>query len=423
MEQAVDVKKPSAKRALWIALAAVVTVVLGVAAVLFFLTVRDAKNVLRELTVEAGEALPQAADFLAEDQGAEAVFAEALPENMMSFPGDYNITLQYRRREYPAVIHVVDTTAPAGVTRDISQYLWEELPQAEDFLVECQDVTEVAVSFGIAPVPDQAGEQTVTLLLTDISGNTTELPAVLELIPDTQAPVITGVKDIVMYVGDTVSYRSGVTVTDDKDTNPTLEVDSSQADLSAAGTYEIVYIATDAAGNTTKVTAELEVHEKEEDFVDLETIYAMADDILEEIITPEMTTREQAEAVYKWIRQNMSYNADPEERDWPQAAYWMMKRRYGDCYNYFSLCKLMMERLGIPNIDVVKVKNFPGDSMHYWSLVSVDGGETWYHYDATPRIGGGDFCLVTDAYMDAFSAGYRNCFNRDKSLYPATPEE
>jgi len=33
------------------------------------------------------------------------------------------------------------------------------------------------------------------------------------------------------------------------------------------------------------------------------------------------------------------------------------------------------------------------------------------------------FILVTDKYMDNYSAKHRNCFNRDKSLYPATPEE
>ena len=83
-----------------------------------------------------------------------------------------------------------------------------------------------------------------------------------------------------------------------------------------------------------------------------------------------------------------------------------------------------MDRLEIPNIDVVKVKNNAKDSNHFWSLVSVDGGKTWYHLDATPRVGTGDnFFLVTDKFMDDYSAKHNNCFNRDKSLYPATPKE
>ena len=100
-----------------------------------------------------------------------------------------------------------------------------------------------------------------------------------------------------------------------------------------------------------------------------------------------------------------------------------MNGRSGDCFGYFAVTKLLFERLGIPNIDVRKVKNFDGDSDHFWSLVSVDGGKTYYHFDATPRVGDGDdFCLVTDAFLDAYSDSHKGSHNRDKSLYPATPE-
>lgn len=78
----------------------------------------------------------------------------------------------------------------------------------------------------------------------------------------------------------------------------------------------------------------------------------------------------------------------------------------------------------IPNIDVQKVRNSDDDSDHFWSLVSIDGGEHYYHFDATPRSGSGDsFCLVTDAYLNAYSEKHKGSHNRDESLYPATPEE
>ena len=77
-----------------------------------------------------------------------------------------------------------------------------------------------------------------------------------------------------------------------------------------------------------------------------------------------------------------------------------------------------------PNIDVQKVRNFDDDSDHFWSLVSIDGGEHYYHFDATPRSGSGDsFCLVTDAFLNAYSGDHKGSHNRDESLYPATPEE
>ena len=165
------------------------------------------------------------------------------------------------------------------------------------------------------------------------------------------------------------------------------------------------------------------VYQKQDYYVELSIIYGMVDEILAEIITPGMTTKQQVEAIYGWVRSNCSYIGTSDKSNWIQAAYVMMTNRQGDCYNYYGLVKLMLERLEIPNIDVEKVPNFEGDSMHYWSLVSIDGGKSWYHVDATPRKVPTYFCLVTDKVMDDFSAGYRNCFNRDTSLYPATPEE
>jgi len=235
--------------------------------------------------------------------------------------------------------------------------------------------------------------------------------------------VITGVADKFLYVGDTISYMSGVTVTDNMDTEPTLDVDRSKVDLSVPGEYTVIYTATDSAGNTTKLESKVTVLEKKENYVSYETIYQEVDAILAQIIEEDMTLQKKVWAVYVWIRSNCSYVNHSEKDDWMQAAYLMMTEGKGDCFNYYALCKLMLDRLEIPNMDVRKVKNYEGDSDHYWSLVSLDGGNTWYHVDTTPRTDPASFCLVTDKFMDDYSATHGKCFNRDKSLYPATPEE
>ena len=55
-------------------------------------------------------------------------------------------------------------------------------------------------------------------------------------------------------------------------------------------------------------------------------------------------------------------------------------------------------------------------------LEIVDGGESYYHFDATPRVGQTvSFCLITDEELDAYSAANKNSHNRDTSLYPETP--
>ena len=241
---------------------------------------------------------------------------------------------------------------------------------------------------------------------------------------DSIPPVIQGVEDILLYEGSTVSYRAGVTVTDDTDENPELTVDSSGVDLTKAGSYEVIYTATDAAGNTARVAAAVTVLERKNHYQELDTIYQAADALLGEILTEDMTAKQQVRAIYRWARLNITYSGHSDRADWRQTAYTVLQEKTGDCYGYFAVTKLLFDRLQIPNIDVRKVKNFPEDSDHFWSLVSVDGGKSYYHFDATPRVGeGDDFCLVTDAFLDSYSAENKNSHNRDKSLYPQTPEE
>ena len=66
---------------------------------------------------------------------------------------------------------------------------------------------------------------------------------------DTLPPQIMGVNHLAVFVGSTVSYRSGILVTDDTDPVPALSVDSSRVDLTTPGTYPVTYTATDRAGN------------------------------------------------------------------------------------------------------------------------------------------------------------------------------
>ena len=254
-------------------------------------------------------------------------------------------------------------------------------------------------------------------------------------VKDTQAPVITGAKDLEVYVGDAVSYKKGVTVTDNQDSNLTLMIDNSKVDLTKPGVYEVTYTATDAAGNTcAPITVKLTAKVKPENFVDPEVIYAKADSILEKFIRDDMTDREKAEAVYVWTRRNvhLTYGSKPagfvhEEADWLQTAYQFLNRNVGkgDCYFFFAVQKLLLQRLNIPTIDVEKA--YDGHSRHYWLLVSVDGGKSYYHFD---NVWSPELCLVTDAQLEAFSEAAKDNpkigydpFIRDKSKYPATPTE
>lgn len=373
-----------------------------------------------ELTMEAGGVFPVPESFLAEKRDMQVSYANtaAVKTNV---PGTYDVMLTCNGKEYTSKIRVVDTVAPTAELQDINAM--GNIPEAKDFIVSVKDATEVTAMYLTEPDKNKDGDQTVTIVLTDLGGNTTQLQAKLTLVIDREAPVITGVADKIVYLGESVSYLNGVTVTDDMDPEPTVEVDRSNVDLSTIGEYTVTYTATDASGNTAVASCKLQVLEKKDYYVPHETIYQEVDAILAEIIEDDMTLQEQVWAVYVWIRTNSSYVNHSDKEDWMQAAHLMMTEHKGDCFNYYAICKLMLDRLGIPNIDVRKVKNYEGDSDHYWSLVSLDGGNTWYHVDTTPRTNPASFCLVTDKFMDDYSAANGKCFNRDKSLYPATPEE
>lgn len=241
---------------------------------------------------------------------------------------------------------------------------------------------------------------------------------------DQTPPEIQGVQDKMVYIGETIAYRSGVWAEDDEDPEPVLEVDSSRVDLSKAGSYPVIYMATDGAGNTATATATVTVLEMKPGFVELETIYEAADKLLRELNIVGAPARQQVEAIYTWARTRISYGGHSDRYDYRQTAYTVMQGLQGDCFGYFAVTKLLFEQLGLPNLDVKKMKNHETDSEHFWSLVSVDGGGDYYHFDATPRVGeGDDFCLVTDEFLDAYSEEHNNCHNRDRTLYPATPKE
>lgn len=395
-----------------------VIVVAALASLLFV-----SRTVKSSVTVEAGVPTVAAVDFL-NDEGDAAFFVSDVSAISLTKPGEYPVSIGVGGRQYESRLIVRDTIAPTGTATDQKTAQGRAL-KAEEFVRDVADATTVTVTYKKEPDFKKAGEQTVELLLTDAAGNETRLTARLTVTEDTVAPELFGVANLSVYAGSTVSYKQGVYVKDDKDPNPKLTVNSASVDLTREGVYEVIYTAADASGNETSKTVQVTVLPPVSGttVVEESRITALADETLAKIVSSGMTKKQQVTAIYNWARTSFGYSGHSDKTDWMQGAYQMLTKRAGDCFSYFAVCKLMFERLGIDNMDVRKVKNYDGDSDHFWSLVSVDGGATWYHFDATPRVGAGDdFCLVTDAFLDAYSAAHKNCHNRDKSLYPATPE-
>lgn len=363
--------------------------------------------VLEELTVEAGQKPPGIDSFLLKN--VTGTFITKLADFDYHQPGDHTVVIQVDGEEYTSILHIRDTVPPKAEVQDIEGFA--VLPrEAEDFVTEIEDATAVTVAFREEPDLLFIGTQQVELVFTDAGGNETVKKAELTLYEDTEPPVIYGATDITIYMGDSVAYRKNVTVEDNCLEGLQLTVDTSSVDLKQAGVYPVVYTAVDAAGNTDTVTISLTVIER---MYTIEEMYALVDAVLEKIITPDMSDRDKAWAIYTYIRRNVGYIEYPEKGDWVRAAYDGLSKRQGDCYVYACTSKALLTRAGVKNMDISKI---PTRREHYWNLVDV--GDGWYHFDTTPRSDHTVFFLWTDADLMAYSALHYNCHNYDRTLYP-----
>lgn len=363
--------------------------------------------VTEELTVEAGEGLPSVDSFLLGE--AKGVFVTDISALDYHVPGDHEVVIQADGIEYASVLHIQDTIPPKVRVQNVEGFA--VIPRkAEEFVVEIEDATAVTAAFCREPDLTYIGTQELEIILTDAGGNETVETVRLTLHEDTEPPVIKGAGDLWIYMGDGVSYRKDVTVEDNSLEEIPLIVDTSSVNLKEEGTYPVIYSATDAAGNTATVTVSLTVIAREHS---IEEVDQLADAVLAKIITPDMSDRDKALAIYNYIRWNVGYINHSEKGDWVRAAYEGLARKQGDCYVYACTAKELLTRAGIKNMDIAKI---PTKREHYWNLVDV--GDGWYHFDTTPRTELVVFFLWTDAELMEYSAEHHNSHNYDHVAYP-----
>ena len=240
--------------------------------------------------------------------------------------------------------------------------------------------------------------------------------------------MISGAHDLKAAVGESISYRAGVTVTDNSGEAVALQIDATEVDLTEPGEYEAVYWAEDAAGNRAEVPVTVTVIETvtvdeegsgaTEDIEDpaapqatRETVDALADEILAQITTDGMSQYEKALAIYNYVHNNIAYTGASDKSSWLVGAYVGFTRHSGDCYNYFACSKALLTRAGIPNVDLTRVG---GNSRHYWQLVDV--GEGYHHFDACPHPNSYPLYsfLLTEAEVQAYT---EQCASIRKNYY------
>ena len=248
----------------------------------------------REVTIEAGTVSPDLNMFFKD----EPLFPSLVSSNLdfgevnINLPQTVNFNIKMYGRNNACKLIIQDTVPPAGEAVLQKIFACEDIPDVTECLTDIEDITDVTAVWKDIPDYSQGGSFIIQALLTDGCGNETVIDVPFEVTRDSTPPVITCVKNIDAYIGDPVSYRENVIVTDDYDGNPVLEIDTSAVDLNKAGTYDVVYTAKDFSGNESSVTVSITLSEKPAGYVEPEVVYAAAKEILDEITTPDMTEEE-----------------------------------------------------------------------------------------------------------------------------------
>ena len=374
------------------------------------LTVLDVQG---KVTREAGTPLDVSIDDFLESADYEASLVSDFSDVDTGKPGLYPVQLDIDGRALTGNIEIVDTTPPSADAAAGTVWLGDQ-PEAKAFVKNIRDVTEVTARFKEDYDFTKVGKQKAVVVLTDTSGNESEVPVSIRVKKDTEAPVISGAYDRQVAIGETISYKKNIEVTDNRDTNLTFEVDNSKVNLKQEGTWPVIYSAQDAAGN--RATREITVTVKQA-AVSQKQVNELCDSLLAGIIKEDMPKKEKARAIYQWSRGNISYTGDSDKSDWLAEAYRGMTRKQGDCFTYFSVSKAMLTRVGIDNMDITRVG---GKTRHYWSLINC--GDGWYHFDSCPNKDHKETFMMTDREVEQHTrVRGNNYYTYDKTSYPRTP--
>ena len=234
---------------------------------------------------------------------------------------------------------------------------------------------------------------------------------------DTTAPTIKPKSDTTVtgYVGVSPTYKKYVVVTDDRDEDPQLAINSSKVDINKPGSYTVLYQAKDDAGNKSEVF-KLTYVVKSKQYTEDKLMSMISEKVLEIGITDGMSKQKKVEKIFNYVHNLFRYSDDSNipnidrskwKTDWIEEAIRTINDEAGDCYSYYSLSKAFFEYYDIENIGIMRSPSSTLEGTHYWSIVNIgeNGADRWYYYDATRLAGSfGDgsnsACLITQETLN-----------------------
>lgn len=374
-------------------------------------------RVKKAIQVEANDGSLDAAEFLKKTDEKGSIALVKVPETLNRV-GTFPVQVSIDGEVYDSEVVVVDTIAPVCKAENKTWWLGKKLDPMS-FISELADNTEVTARYLVEPDFNLAGDQQVTIVLTDEGNNETTVNCILTLEEDKISPKIYGAKKLTLYIGQPVSYKKGIIAEDNCDGIIDVTVDNSKVNPKVEGEYVVYYTATDSSGNS--VTEEATVTVKQPT-VTMEELEKLADEILSKITTEDMTLREKAWEIYQYVNKHLTFTGYSDKTDWMKEAYNGITKAVGDCFTYYSMSQLLLNRIGIQTLSVERDSR--GDeARHYWHLVNY--GEGWYHFDACIHKPPLVSFMLTDDELEEYSRRTKdNYYYRfKKENYPRTPKK
>lgn len=384
-------------------------------------------KVKKTVILEAGSEIPEVQFFLKNKNDNGKILTDMSTVDTRKI-GKYTVLIKVNGRKYKSKMIVEDTIAPFVTTKKV--YSWNGEPvDAVSFIDTVFDITSVKAEYVKEPDYGVYGkEQPVVIKITDEGNNSVVAGCTFEAVKDDEPPVILGACDRTVYKGMAISYTTNISVTDNLDENPSFVVDSQKVDIETPGDYPVTYTATDGAGNRTTKTVIFTVRDKDENAVDIEKVNELADRVLAQITSKDMTKLDVVRAIYNWVRANIRYFGSSDKGDWIKEAYAGFTEKKGDCFTFYSVTQALLIRADIQNMRITRdTKEI--DAVHFWNLVNIGTG--WYHLDTCFNIDGYPFeCFMkTDKQLKEYEEKnkdnpqvyYYYVFDNDK--YPDRSEE
>jgi len=336
----------------------------------------------------------------------------SLPEDSC---GSHSLVIECDGREYPVTYLVTEDIPPEAVGLTVTVEAGS-LPEPETLVDQIVDHSEVTVTYTEIPDLTMVGSQEVELTLTDAFGNTSHVNAVLEVLPSENGPQFAGLEELHIQVGNTISYKSGVSATDLQDGELSFTVDPGNVDNKTLGTYTAYYTATDSDGNTLTVPRTIVIQDKAEAAVE-----QYAKNVIGQIIKDGMTRDQKIYQIYLYTKRNVLFVGSSDKSSIIHAAYEGFSTGKGDCYTYYAMNVVLLDMAGIENLEVARVG---GTSNHWWNLVLHEDGK-YYHVDSCPKaiyLDGQTYYKMTDQDLEDYTtnkqvAAHRpNYYTYDKTL-------